>query len=85
MFQRKFLIEPLSNERVTTCCTLLAINLKMTDERDVNTIATVVMPLFAYLAERKNDYKVDVPEYFEGTKYLHIVQRYIPSQCVKNA
>ncbi|CAB3237297.1 unnamed protein product [Arctia plantaginis] len=75
----KFLSEPLTNERVSATCSLLAKNLKDSNEIDVNDIGAVVMPLFAYLAERKNDYTVNVPKYFRDTKYLHIVNRYIPS------
>lgn len=53
----------------------LAKVLKETNIDDVDEIGARLMPLFAYLVEKKNLYTTNVPSYFKNTNYAALIFR----------
>lgn len=74
-FQYKFLQGPLTDRQVLSAAFSLSKLLKETNVEDVEEIGSRLMPLFAYLVEKKNLYSTNVPGYFKNTNYFSLVSR----------
>ncbi|KAJ8734814.1 hypothetical protein PYW08_014064 [Mythimna loreyi] len=71
----KFLQGPLTDRQVLSAAFSLSKFLKETNAEDVEEIGARLMPLFAYLVEKKNHYTTNVPGYFKNTNYYALVSR----------
>lgn len=74
-FQYKFFQTSLSDRQVISTAFSLSKLLKETNVEDIDEIGSRLMPLFAYLVEKKNHYTTNVPSYFKNTKYSTLVNR----------
>ena len=75
LFQYKFFQGPLTDRQVLSAAFSLSKLLKETNKEDVDEIGSRLMPLFAYLVEKKNLYTTNVPGYFKNTNYYVLVSR----------
>lgn len=71
----KFFQASLSDRQVISTAFSLSKLLKETNVEDIDEIGSRLMPLFAYLVEKKNHYTTNVPSYFKNTKYSTLVNR----------
>lgn len=60
MFQSKFLNEPLSNSQVLAANEKIASIANLLKDDSIDDYGTVIMPLLAYIFERKSDYTINV-------------------------
>ncbi|XP_075982482.1 uncharacterized protein LOC142980799 [Anticarsia gemmatalis] len=74
----KYLKEPLADSQVKNCITSLSQILKISNSQDVTEIETLITPLLAYLAEKKADYTVSIHRHFTDTRYLSILNKFLP-------
>ncbi|XP_072935970.1 uncharacterized protein [Epargyreus clarus] len=56
----KFFKEPLSSSHVTIVTNKLLTVIKSVQEDKIDELGTVLMPLFAYISQKKEDYKIDI-------------------------
>lgn len=59
-FQYKFFKEPLSSNQVSIVTNKLLAIINLIQDDKMDEIGTVLMPLFAYIAQRKDDYNIDM-------------------------
>ncbi|CAH1643423.1 unnamed protein product [Spodoptera littoralis] len=71
----KFFKVPLTDRHVISTAFSLSKLLADTNVEDIDEIGSRLMPLFAYLVEKKNNYTTDVPSYFVDTNYAALVNR----------
>uniref|UniRef100_A0A2A4K6L5 Uncharacterized protein n=1 Tax=Heliothis virescens TaxID=7102 RepID=A0A2A4K6L5_HELVI len=71
----KFFQGPLTDRHVVNAAFSLSKFLQETNKEDVEEIGSRLMPLFAFLVEKKNLYTSNVPGYFRNTNYSALVNR----------
>ncbi|XP_026764400.2 uncharacterized protein LOC113522787 [Galleria mellonella] len=62
----KFFKEPLSDTQVTSVINKIEITTNLMEESHLEVLGTILLPLFAYMAERKNDYSINLSQYIHN-------------------
>ncbi|XP_059049126.1 uncharacterized protein LOC131844297 [Achroia grisella] len=62
----KFFKEPLTNDQVSTVVDKMSITTNLMGENHIEEMGTILLPLFAYMAERKNDYNINLSHYMHN-------------------
>lgn len=70
MFQYKFFKEPLRDDQVASVMDKITTTANLMEQSNISDLVSVLLPLFAYMAERRNDYKMNISNYL-GTWLRH--------------
>ncbi|XP_053601299.1 uncharacterized protein LOC128670008 isoform X2 [Plodia interpunctella] len=62
----KFFKEPLRDNQVNPVVDKISVTANLIEEDNIEELATAFLPLFAYMAERRNDYKMNISHYLRN-------------------